>query len=46
VHKEKTYLVPSQNLVVLRIGYSGELEEFASSNFDNELWDKINAVIN
>ncbi|EDP70360.1 hypothetical protein FBALC1_06373 [Flavobacteriales bacterium ALC-1] len=43
---QKIYIVPSQNLVVVRSGNAAGLEELASSSFDNELWAKINAAIN
>lgn len=43
---QKIYVVPSQNLVVVRSGNAAGLEELASSSFDNVLWEKINAVIN
>lgn len=42
---QKIYIVPSQNLVVVRSGNAAGLEELASSGFDNVLWEKINAVI-
>jgi len=43
---QKVYIVPSKKLVVIRMGESAEGENFALSNFDNELWEKINALIN
>ncbi|AOW20045.1 serine hydrolase domain-containing protein [Urechidicola croceus] len=43
---QKIYIVPSKNLVVIRMGESAEGVNFALSSFDNELWEKINAVIN
>ncbi|MBJ2176308.1 serine hydrolase [Aureibaculum sp. A20] len=43
---QKIYVVPSQNLVIVRMGESAENAELASSSFDNELWVKINLVIN
>lgn len=43
---QKIYVVPSKNIVVIRMGEAAEGENFALSNFDNELWGKINAVIN
>jgi CubicO group peptidase (beta-lactamase class C family) len=43
---QKIYVVPSKKLVIIRTGDSAESENFALSNFDNELWGKINEVIN
>jgi hypothetical protein len=31
---------------VIRMGNAAEDENFALSTFDNDLWEKINAVIN
>ena len=42
---QKIYIVPSKNLVIIRMGESAEDVNFGLSNFDNELWDKINNVI-
>lgn len=43
---QKIYVVPSKKLVVIRMGDAAEDENFALSTFDNDLWEKINAVIN
>ncbi|MFD2823272.1 serine hydrolase domain-containing protein [Lacinutrix iliipiscaria] len=43
---QKIYIVPSKDLVVIRMGDAAEDENFALSGFDNELWEKINAFIN
>ena len=43
---QKIYVVPSRNLVVVRCGDSAEETQLGLSSFDNELWGKINAVIN
>lgn len=43
---QKIYVVPSKKLVVIRMGEAAEDENFALSNFDNDLWGKINALIN
>ena len=45
---QKIYIVPSKNLVVVRMGEvaSPEKPTFGLSGFDNELWEKINLVIN
>jgi CubicO group peptidase (beta-lactamase class C family) len=41
---QKIYVVPSQNLVVIRQGNSAEGATFALSTFDNKLWDYINKL--
>ncbi|SHJ55780.1 serine hydrolase domain-containing protein [Flavobacterium haoranii] len=45
---QKIYVIPSKGLVIIRMGNVSDPDNptFASSNFDNELWQKINAVIN
>ncbi|WP_047547904.1 serine hydrolase domain-containing protein [Psychroserpens sp. Hel_I_66] len=43
---QKIYIVPSKKLVIIRMGESAEDENFALSNFDNELWEQINLLIN
>lgn len=43
---QKIYVVPSKKLVVIRMGNAADDENFALSTFDNELWEKINVVIN
>jgi CubicO group peptidase (beta-lactamase class C family) len=42
---QKIYVIPSKKLVIVRMGEAAENVNFALSNFDNELWEKINAVI-
>ncbi|PNQ73648.1 serine hydrolase [Hanstruepera neustonica] len=42
---QKIYVVPSKNLVVIRMGEAADDENFALSTFDNDLWERINAVI-
>ncbi|PHR72178.1 MAG: serine hydrolase [Lutibacter sp.] len=42
---QKIYVVPSKKLVIIRMGNAADTDTFALSNFDNELWAKINAVI-
>ena len=42
---QKIYIVPSKDVVIIRMGDSAEDSNFALSNFDNDLWEKINAVI-
>lgn len=43
---QKIYVVPSKGLVIVRCGESGGENQLGLSSFDNELWGKINAVIN
>ncbi len=43
---QKIYIVPSRDLVIIRMGNAAEDDNFALSNFDNSLWEKINALIN
>ena len=45
---QRIYVVPSKKLVIVRMGEASDPNNpnFAVSGFDNELWTKINAVIN
>lgn len=43
---QKIYVVPSQNLVVIRMGHSAEEGKEALSSFDTQLWEYITAVTN
>lgn len=43
---QKIYVVPSKKLVVIRMGDAADDENFALSNFDDDLWEKINALTN
>ncbi len=43
---QKIYVIPSKKLVIVRMGNSANTVNFALSNFDNELWKKINLLIN
>lgn len=43
---QKIYVVPSKKLVVIRMGEAADDQNFALSNFDNALWEKINALTN
>ena len=43
---QKIYVVPSQKLVVIRMGESAGSVQFALSGFDNELWGKLKTIIN
>lgn len=42
---QKVYVVPSQKLVVIRMGESAGNVQLAVSGFDNELWGKLKAII-
>ncbi len=42
---QKIYIVPSKKLVVIRMGDIAFDSTLALSEFDNELWEKINLVI-
>jgi CubicO group peptidase (beta-lactamase class C family) len=42
---QKIYVVPSQNVVVIRMGDSAGLSQLALSSFDNEVWGKLRTVI-
>lgn len=42
---QKIYVVPSQNLVVIRMGESAGNIQLAASSFDNELWGKLRSVL-
>lgn len=44
---QRIYVIPSKNMVVVRMGDASDPDNpsFALSGFDNELWQKINAVI-
>ena len=42
---QKIYIVPSQKLVVIRMGNSAGTPQFAVSGFDNELWGKLKLII-
>ncbi|MBQ4820301.1 serine hydrolase domain-containing protein [Aquimarina sp. MMG016] len=43
---QKLYVVPSQNLVIVRMGDDSGETLLGPSSFDNELWEKINLLIN
>ena len=42
---QKIYIVPSKDLVIIRMGQAADEDTFALSDFDNDLWEKINALI-
>ncbi len=43
---QKIYVVPGRKLVVIRMGDAADNVNLALSDFDDVLWQKINAVIN
>ncbi|SEQ57630.1 CubicO group peptidase, beta-lactamase class C family [Hyunsoonleella jejuensis] len=43
---QKIYIVPSKKLVIIRMGNKANNDALALSSFDNDLWEKINALIN
>jgi len=43
---QKLYVVPSQKLVVVRLGEDAGEDLLGPSSFDNDLWEKINVLIN
>ena len=42
---QKLYVVPSQGLVIVRMGDAANSGEFGPTSFDNELWGKIKELI-
>lgn len=42
---QKMYVVPSKNLVIIRMGASGGTDELGPTTYDNELWGYINDLI-
>jgi CubicO group peptidase (beta-lactamase class C family) len=43
---QKIYIIPSRKLVIVRMGNAADNVNLALSDFDEVLWEKINAVIN
>lgn len=43
---QKIYVLPSKKLVIIRMGEAADDSNAALSDFDEVLWEKINAVIN
>lgn len=41
---QKIYVIPSKKMVVIRMGDAADSVNMALSTFDNELWQKINAL--
>jgi CubicO group peptidase (beta-lactamase class C family) len=41
---QKIYVVPSKKLVIVRMGNSADETNFALSDFDTILWQKISAL--
>lgn len=42
---QKLYVVPSKDLVIVRLGNDGGTSIIGGSSYDNQLWSKINALI-
>jgi CubicO group peptidase (beta-lactamase class C family) len=42
---QKIYVVPSQKLVVIRMGDAAGVSQLAVSSFDNEIWGRLKTVI-
>jgi CubicO group peptidase (beta-lactamase class C family) len=42
---QKIYIVPSRDLVVIRMGNAADDANFALSDFDDVLWEKINLLV-
>ena len=45
LNDQKLYMVPSLDIVIVRMGGASNEELLGPSSFDNELWELINAVI-
>ncbi len=43
---QKLYVIPSKSLVIVRMGEGSGQEAQGPTGFDNQLWEKINALIN
>lgn len=45
---QRIYVIPRRNMVIVRMGDASDPAnpDFAVSGFDNDLWEKINALIN
>lgn len=43
---QKIYVIPSKNMVIIRMGDAADGVNLALSDFDEVLWEKISAVIN
>jgi CubicO group peptidase (beta-lactamase class C family) len=41
---QKIYVIPSKKMVVIRMGEAADTVNMALSDFDNVLWQKINAL--
>jgi len=43
-NEQRIYVVPSTNMVVIRMGNATGQQQLAVSSFDNKLWEKINGL--
>ncbi|PLX11382.1 MAG: serine hydrolase [Marinilabiliales bacterium] len=41
---QKIYVVPSKNMVIVRMGESADISLYALSNYDNELWGRLSSM--
>ena len=44
-YDQKIYVVPSQQLVIIRMGNAAEATRLGPSSFDNELWAKLKVIL-
>jgi CubicO group peptidase (beta-lactamase class C family) len=42
---QKLYIIPSQNMVIIRMGDPSGTPAFALTNYDNELWARVNQFV-
>src|SRR5690606_15680648 len=42
---QKLYIIPSKKMVIVRMGDSGEEDKLGPTEFDNNLWAKVNVLI-
>lgn len=43
---KKLYVIPSENMVIVRLGGAGNTDAAGPTSYDNVLWQKLNAVFN
>ncbi|MAD98047.1 MAG: serine hydrolase [Flavobacteriaceae bacterium] len=42
---QKLYVIPSENLVIIRLGEDGRTSNLGPSTYDNQLWEKLNTLM-
>ena len=42
---KKMYVIPSKNMVIVRLGPAANEEDLGPTNYDNDLWRKLNEVL-